>query len=65
MKRQANFLLPEGLLEELKRLVPPRRRSLVVAAALERELSRFRAKDAVEKYFGIWGGKKGEGGLGR
>jgi len=41
-KRQANFLLPEQLIDELRTLVPPKKRSLVVATALERELERIK-----------------------
>lgn len=55
-KGQANFLLPESLLDELRRLVPARRRSQVVAVALERELDRIRASEALGKYFGAWKG---------
>lgn len=55
-KRQANFLLPECLLEELKRLVPAKQRSKVVAGALERELARIRVSEALGKYFGAWKG---------
>ncbi len=55
-KRQANFLLPEHLLEELRRLVPARQRSRIVAGALERELARIRASQALGRYFGAWKG---------
>lgn len=53
-KRQANFLLPEKLIEEMRRLVPPKQRSNVVAVALERELARIRVKSALGEYFGAW-----------
>jgi hypothetical protein len=53
-KKQANFLLPEQLINELRRLVPPKQRSQVVAAALERELARIRVKAALGEYFGAW-----------
>lgn len=53
-KKQANFLLPERLLDELRRLVPAKQRSLVVATALERELSRMKVRAALGKYFGSW-----------
>lgn len=53
-KRQANFLLPEQLINELRRLVPPKQRSQVVAAALERELARIKVKAALREYFGAW-----------
>ena len=35
-KKQANFLLPEPLLVELRRLIPAKMRSQVVAGAIER-----------------------------
>ena len=53
-KRQANFLLPEPLISELRRLVPAKMRSQVVAAALERELARIKARQALADYFGAW-----------
>lgn len=53
-KRQANFLLPEHLINELRRLVPPKQRSQVVACALERELARIKVKIALGEYFGAW-----------
>ncbi|MBN2168916.1 MAG: hypothetical protein JW738_06695 [Actinobacteria bacterium] len=53
-KKQANFFLPETLLKELRRLVPPKHRSLVVGEAIEKELARIRSKGAIEKYFGAW-----------
>lgn len=53
-KRQANFLLPEGLLAELRSIVPAKMRSKVVAAALERELARMKLEAALGEYFGAW-----------
>ena len=53
-KKQANFLLPERLVDELRHLVPPKRRSQVVATALERELDRIKVKAALGEYFGAW-----------
>lgn len=53
-KRQANFLLPERLIKDLRDLVPAKQRSLVVANAVERELSRIRARMALGDYFGAW-----------
>jgi hypothetical protein len=54
--RQANFLLPEDLLEELKETVPPRQQSRFVADALKRELRRIRLARAIEASFGAWKG---------
>jgi len=59
-KRQANFLLPEPLLAELRRLIPAKMRSQVVASALERELARIRAKKALADYFGAWRASDGK-----
>jgi len=53
-KRQTNFLLPESLVRELRRLVPPKKRSQVVAIALERELARIKLRSALGEYFGAW-----------
>lgn len=53
-KKQANFFLPQVLLDELRRLVPPKQRSMVVAGAIEKELARIKASAAIGKYFGAW-----------
>jgi hypothetical protein len=52
--RQANFLLPEDLLAELRNSVPKREQSRVVAEALRRELKRLRLVKAIETSFGAW-----------
>ncbi len=52
--RQANFTLPEDLLEELKRTVPRGDQSKVVGEALRNELKRLRFRRAVETSFGAW-----------
>ncbi|MHB8831930.1 MAG: hypothetical protein ACYC9V_01970, partial [Desulfobacteria bacterium] len=52
--KQANFLLPEDLLEELKRTVSPRRQSRFVTEALRKELMRLRLARAIEESFGAW-----------
>ena len=52
--KQANFLLPEDLIEELRTTVPPRQQSRFVAEALRRELKRVRLGQALEKSFGTW-----------
>lgn len=53
-KRQANFLLPEQLLADLRKLVPSKMRSQVVAGAIERELARIKVKKALSDHFGSW-----------
>ena len=52
--RQANFLLPEELLEELKANVSSRQQSRFVAEALKKELQRVRLAKALETSFGAW-----------
>lgn len=52
--RQANFLLPEELLEELKANVSTRQQSRFVAEALKKELQRIRLAKALETSFGAW-----------
>lgn len=52
--KQANFLLPEDLLQELREAVPKREQSKVVAEALRRELKRLRLVKAIETSFGAW-----------
>lgn len=54
MTRQANFLLPENLLEELKKSVPKREQSKVVAEALKKELKRLKLQKALDTSFGSW-----------
>jgi hypothetical protein len=54
MTRQANFTLPESLLEELKRTVPKGEQSKVVGEALRNELKRLRFKRALQTSFGAW-----------
>ena len=56
--RQANFTLPEDLLEELKRTVPKGEQSKVVGEALRNELKRIKFRRALQESFGTWSGKK-------
>lgn len=56
--RQANFLLPEDLLKDLRRLVPRGEQSQVVGESLRRELKRRKFKTALQKSFGAWGKRK-------
>jgi hypothetical protein len=53
-KRQANFLLPEDLVEELRKSVPKREQSKVIAEALRKELKRLKLQNALETSFGAW-----------
>lgn len=52
--RQANFSLPEDLLDELKRTVPKGEQSKVVSDALRHELKRIKFKKALQNSFGAW-----------
>jgi len=52
--RQANFLLPAELLDELRRAVPRGQQSRVVGEALRNELQRLRFRQAVTDSFGAW-----------
>ncbi len=52
--RQANFTLPEDLLDELKRVVPKGEQSKVVGEALRHELKRIKFKKALQASFGAW-----------
>jgi Flp pilus assembly protein CpaB len=52
--RQANFILPGDLIDELRRSVPRGEQSKVVADALRKELKRLRFRQALEHAFGAW-----------
>lgn len=52
--KQANFLLPEDLIDELRRVVAKREQSKVVAEALRKELKRLKLEKALETSFGAW-----------
>jgi len=52
--RQANFMLPDDLLNELRQLVGQRQQSRFVAVALRKELQRERMKNALTNSFGAW-----------
>ncbi len=52
--KQANFLLPEELLDELKKIVSKRQQSKVVAEALRKELKRLKLERVLKTSFGAW-----------
>lgn len=56
--KQANFLLPEDLLDELKKTVAKRQQSKVVADALRKELKRLKLEKALKTSFGAWKDKE-------
>ena len=53
--KQANFLLSEELLEDLRALVPRGEQSRVVGEALSRELKRRKLQKALSESYGAWG----------
>jgi len=55
--KQANFLLPEDVLNELKTSVPIRQQSKVVTDALRKELKRIKLAKVLETSFGAWKSK--------
>ena len=57
MTKQANFLLPEDVLNELKTSVPIRQQSKVVTDALRKELKRIKFAKVLETSFGAWKSK--------
>ena len=52
--KQANFLLPEDLLDELRKSVPKRQQSRVVAESLRMELRRMKLERSLQSSFGAW-----------
>ncbi len=54
LTKQANFLLPKELLEDLKKNVPRMEQSKVVADALKKELKSIKLKKALKESFGAW-----------
>jgi len=52
--KQANFILPEDLIEELKATVSKRQQSKVVAEALRKELKRMKLEKVLTSSFGVW-----------
>jgi hypothetical protein len=59
--KQANFTLPEDLLEELRRTVPKGEQSRVVGEALKNELKRIKFQKALRESFGAWKDKRHPG----
>jgi len=52
--RQANFLLPEDLLNAFRKAVPVRQQSKVVTELLRKELKRLKLKKTLQDVFGAW-----------
>ena len=53
-RKQANFLLSEEVVEELRRSVEKRELSRFVEAALQKELKRLKLEKALHISFGAW-----------
>jgi hypothetical protein len=53
-KKQANFLLSEEVVEELRHSVEKRELSRFVEGALEKELKRLKLEKALQVSFGAW-----------
>jgi hypothetical protein len=54
LARQANFMIPDDLLSDLKQLVGLRQQSRFVAEAIRKELQREKMKNALQNSFGAW-----------
>lgn len=54
LAKQANFTLPEDVLEELRMIVPKGEQSKVVCEALRNELKRIKFKKTIQESFGAW-----------
>ncbi len=52
--KQANFQIPEDLLNEMRQTVGKGALSRFVSEALRRELQRLRQRKALEETFGAW-----------
>lgn len=52
--KQANFILSEDLLDELRRSVSKRQQSKFVEEALRKELKRMKFERALKTSFGAW-----------
>ncbi len=54
LTKQANFLLPKEILDDLKKNVPRMQQSKVVAEALKKELKRIKLSRNLQESFGAW-----------
>ena len=52
--KQANFVLPAELIDELRCTIPRGEQSKVVAEALRKELKRLKFRQALGHTFGAW-----------
>ncbi|MGR3175267.1 MAG: hypothetical protein ACUZ8N_11815 [Candidatus Scalindua sp.] len=54
LTKQANFLLPKEILDDLRKNVPRMQQSKVVAEALKKELKRIKLSKNLQESFGAW-----------
>ena len=52
--KQANFLIPDVLLSELKKIIPRGKQSHFVAQAIQNEIKRLHFQISLKKSFGAW-----------
>ena len=52
--KRISVIFPVRVLEDLRRLVPPKERSKFIAEATERELKRLRLEKALRESAGAW-----------
>jgi hypothetical protein len=52
--KQANFVIPDDILDDLRKHVTRGQQSRFVAEALRKELRRLRLETALEESFGAW-----------
>jgi len=53
-KERINVIFPEDVLQELRRLVPPKQRSQLIVKATAERLALLRQQEAVKKAAGTW-----------
>lgn len=51
---RVNITLPKDLLEELRKTVPARYRSSVIASAVSEKIARMKREEGLKKLKGIW-----------
>ena len=51
---RVNITLPKTLLADLKRVIPERERSMVIAEVLKERIARMRREESLKRLKGIW-----------
>ncbi|MEK7581696.1 MAG: hypothetical protein AAB512_05460 [Patescibacteria group bacterium] len=49
-----NITLPKELIVELKKTIPPRYRSAIIASALSEKIADMKRKESLKKLKGVW-----------